>query len=101
MATEVPRDRSAYLAEQIERQKRGEPIDVEWVRAELERVKHESQRKLAASEKRLRWVVVAMAALFCAFWVARNLLTENDPKLLVPMVVIVVLAGWGFARRRR
>ena len=32
-------DRQAYLAEQIERQKRGEPVDVEWVKAELGRVR--------------------------------------------------------------
>ena len=36
-----PTDRKAYLEEQIQRQKRGEPIDVEWVTEELQRVRRE------------------------------------------------------------
>ena len=31
-----PSDREAYLEEQIARQKRGEPVDVDWVRAAAE-----------------------------------------------------------------
>ena len=36
-----PSDRKAYLEEQIQRQKRGEPIDVEWVTEELQRIRRE------------------------------------------------------------
>ena len=54
MSEEPPRDRNAYLEEQIQRQQRGEPIDVAWVHAELERVRLESQQKLVNSERRLR-----------------------------------------------
>lgn len=101
MTADAPRDRDAYLAEQIERQKRGESIDVEWVRAELERVNREAQAKLAASQQRLRWVVLGMAGLLCAFWIARNVLNDGDPKPLVPIVVIAALTAWTAYRQRR
>jgi fatty acid desaturase len=101
MSEDAPRDRHAYLEEQIERQKRGEPIDVAWVRAELERVRKESQQKLATSERRLRWVVVAMAALFAIFWLAGNLLARRDPWAIAPVVLIVGLAVWGLRRYRK
>jgi hypothetical protein len=100
MAVDEPRNRTAYLEEQIRRQQRGEPIDVEWVRAELSRVKAESERKLAASARRVRWLVTGMAALFCVFWIAGNLVNQGDPKLIVPVVVIVSLGAWGLYRRR-
>jgi hypothetical protein len=99
--TDEPRDRHAYLEEQVQRQKRGEPIDVDWVRAELDRVKREAQGKLASSERRLRWLVVVMAVLFCGFWIAGNLVKGGDPNLLVPIVVIATLAFWGLYRHRR
>jgi hypothetical protein len=100
MAEDAPPDRNAYLEEQIQRQKRGEPIDVDWVRAELERVKRESHRKLASSERRLRWLVAFMAVLFAAFWVAGSLLSRRDPWVAAPVVLIVVLAVWGLRRYR-
>ena len=96
-----PRDRHAYLEEQIERQKRGEPIDVAWVRAELERVKTESQQKLASSERRLRGMVVAMGALFAIFWLAGNLVAKKDPWAIAPVVLIVGLAVWAIRRYRK
>jgi hypothetical protein len=98
---EPPRDRAAYLEEQIERQKRGESIDVDWVRAELERVKNESQSKLAGSERRLRWLVLALGGLMCALWVAANVMRDGDPKLLAPIAAIVGLGAWGLYRARR
>ncbi len=101
MSEDAPRDRHAYLEEQIERQKRGEPIDVDWVRAELERVRKESQQKLATTERRLRWVVVAMGALFAIFWLAGNLLARRDPWAIAPVVLIVGLAIWGLRRYRK
>ena len=99
--TTPPRDRQAYLAEQIERQKRGEPIDVDWVRAELERVKQESRHKVASSEKRLRWLVAFMAVLFGVFWLAGNLVARKDPWAIAPVVLIVGLAVWGMRRYRK
>jgi hypothetical protein len=101
MSDETPRDRHAYLEEQIERQKRGEPIDVEWVRAELERVRRESLEKVASSQRRLRWLVVAMAALFVVFWVAGNLVAKKDPWAIAPVVLIIGLAVWAVRRYRK
>ena len=65
-------DREAYLNEQLARQQRGEPIDVDWVRAELGRVRQEQQQKLAASRRRLWGLVIAMAVLFIAMLLARH-----------------------------
>jgi hypothetical protein len=101
MADEPPRDRHAYLEEQMQRQQRGEPIDVDWVRAELERVKREAQAKVANSEKRLRWLVMFMAALFAVFWLAGNLMARRDPWAIAPIVLIVALTLWGLRQYRR
>jgi hypothetical protein len=96
-----PRDRHAYLEEQIEKQKRGEPIDVDWVRAELGRVQEEAQRRITSSQRNLRWLVVGMGVLFCVLWVGGRVLENKDPKLLVPIVLIVSLAAWAVYRQRR
>ncbi len=56
-------DRQAYLEEQIQRQKRGEPIDVDWVKTELERVRREQTATLASPQRNLRWLVIGAAAL--------------------------------------
>ncbi|HET6148140.1 MAG TPA: hypothetical protein VFH68_11470 [Polyangia bacterium] len=101
MADEPPRDRHAYLEEQLQRQQRGEPIDVDWVRAEIERVKREAHDKVASSEKRLRWLVMFMAALFAVFWLAGNLVARRDPWAIAPIVLIVALTFWGLRRYRR
>jgi fatty acid desaturase len=101
MADEPGRDRHAYLEEQIQRQQRGEPIDVDWVRAELDRVKREAQDKVASSEKRLRWMVMFMAALFAVFWLAGNLLARRDPWVVAPVLLIGVLTFWGLRHYRK
>jgi hypothetical protein len=97
MADEPPRDRDAYLEEQIQRQKRGEPIDLEWARAEYERV----QKKIAASEHRHRRLVIFLAVLFAVFWLAGNLLARKDPWAIAPIALIVVLAVWSIRRYRK
>jgi hypothetical protein len=96
-----PRDRKAYLDEQLERQKRGEPIDVEWARAEHERLKAEIQTKLAASERRLRWVVLSLAGIMCMLWVAANVIRDGDPKMLAPVAIVVAMAALGIYRQTR
>ena len=65
-------DRQAYLNEQLARQQRGEPVDLDWVRAELVRVREEQQARLAASRRRLWWLVVAIAVLCVAMVLARR-----------------------------
>jgi hypothetical protein len=99
--TPPPPDRHAYLQEQIERQQRGEPIDVAWVRAEYDRVKRETQQKVATSEKRLHWLVVGMLGLFAVFWLAGNLLARRDPWAVAPVLLIVGLAVWAIRRHRK
>ena len=101
MSDDPARDRHAYLEEQMQRQQRGEPIDVDWVRAELERVKREARDKVASSEKRLRWLVMFMAALFAVFWLAGNLMARRDPWVIAPVVLIVALAIWGLRQYRK
>ena len=71
------------------------------MRAELERVKTESQQKLASSERRLRWMVVAMGGLFAIFWLAGNLVAKKDPWAIAPVVLIVGLAVWAIRRYRK
>ncbi|HEY2901570.1 MAG TPA: hypothetical protein VGL59_13395 [Polyangia bacterium] len=95
------RDRQAYLDEQVARQQRGEPIDVDWVRAELGRVREEQQQKLASSQRYLRWLVVGMALLFCVLWISGNVAAHQGPRLVVPVVMIATLAAWAIYRRRR
>jgi len=63
--------RERYLNEQIARQQRGEPIDVDWVREELDRVRKEQQETLASSKRRLWLLMAVLAILFVAMVVAR------------------------------
>ena len=67
-----PFDREAYLNEQMARKERGEPIDLDWVREELLRVRREQQEKLAASRRRLWWLVIGLGVLLGAMVMARR-----------------------------
>jgi hypothetical protein len=64
-------DRKAYLEEQFRKKERGEPIDVEWVAEELQRVRREQLARLQASQRNLRWLVIGAAILLFVMW-ARN-----------------------------
>src|SRR5689334_9870894 len=57
------KDRKAYLEEQIQKQKRGEPIDVEWATEELQRIRREQVARLESSQRNLRWLVIGTALL--------------------------------------
>jgi hypothetical protein len=93
-------DRQAYLAEQIERQKRGEPIDVDWVKAELDRVRKEQTERIAASQRRLRWLVVGAAVLLLILWFKNSSVTGGSNWLMLGLVVIGLLAAFGLTRKR-
>jgi Flp pilus assembly protein TadB len=95
------REREAYLNEQVARQQRGEPVDVEWVRAELARVRQEQKDKLMSTERTMRWMVMGMAGLFCVLWIAGNVVANHGPRLLVPIVMIATLTVWSLYRRNR
>lgn len=93
--------RHAYLEEQIARQKRGEPIDVEWVKSELERVRQEQASRLAASQRRLRWVTISAAALLLVLWVKNGGLTGMNSLLMLGLIVIGVLAALSLGRKQQ
>ncbi len=94
-----PTDRRAYLEEQIARQKRGETIDVEWVKAELERIRKQQAATLAATQRNLRWLVIAAAVVLAVLWVKNGGLAHGGFTTL-GLVLIGLLAAWAFGRRR-
>ena len=96
-----PHDSRAYLEEQIARQKRGEPVDTEWIRSELARINREVQQKAAVSTQRLRVLLVVGIAIFVAAWLASRSGLLNDSRVLLPVVGIGMLAIWGLFRQFR
>ena len=93
-------DRQAYLQEQIERQKRGEPIDVEWVKAELERIRQQQAATIASTQRNLRWLVVGAAVLLLILWIRGG--GPAQGRILVPgLVLIGLLTVWVLRRRQR
>jgi len=92
-------DRQAYLEEQIQRQKRGEAIDVEWVKAELERVRRQQAATIASTQRNLRWLVIAAAILLTVLWIKNGGLARTE--LLVPGLVLMgLLMVWVLRRRQ-
>jgi hypothetical protein len=96
-----PSDRQAYLEEQIQRQKRGEPIDVEWARAELERIRREQAARIASSQRNLRWLVLGAAALMLVLWLRQNAPTTGRGMFALGLAVIGLLTVVTLGRRRR
>jgi len=96
-----PSDRQAYLEEQIERQKRGEPVDVEWARAELERIRREQAARIASSQRNLRWLVLGAAALMLVLWVKQNAPTSQRGMFALGLAVLGLLTVVTLGRRRR
>jgi hypothetical protein len=95
------RDRRAYLEEQIARQARGEPIDVEWVRAERERVRDELAAVEARTRRNLTWLTIATAALLLVLAVRAGVLGQRGGVLGLGLILIGALSAWGLSRRRR
>jgi hypothetical protein len=83
-----PSDRKAYLEEQIQRQKRGEPIDVDWVTQELQRVRHEQVARLQASQRHLRWLVIGTAILLIVLWTRNGGLLDKGGIVTLGLIVI-------------
>jgi hypothetical protein len=101
MPPEEPRDRHAYLEEQIARQKRGEPIDVAWVQAELARIRAEQLRVTASVQRNLRLLVVLCAALLLVLWWKSGGLDGRGGVWTLGLIVIGALAAWVLGRRRK
>ena len=95
-----PADRQAYLEEQIQRQKRGESIDVEWVKAELERIRQKQAATMASTQRNLRWLVVGAAAVLAVLWVKNGGFAGGGGFVTWGLILIGLLAAWGLGRRR-
>jgi len=97
MADVDPSDRKAYLEEQMRRKERGEPVDVEWVAEELQRVRREQMARLQASQRNLRWIVIGGAVLMFIMWVRSG--GGLDRRSLVALGLIVIGLFVAFALR--
>lgn len=94
MADVDPSNRKAYLEEQIERQKRGEPIDVDWVKEELHRVRREQVARLRASQRNLRWLVIGTAILLIVLWARNGGLLDRGGLVALGLIVIGLFAAF-------
>jgi hypothetical protein len=100
MADVDPSDRKAYLEEQIQRQQRGEPIDVNWVRDELIRVRHEQMSRMAATQRHLRWVVAVAAALLIVLWIRQGHGFDTTGIIVIGLVAIGVFTLIAVRKRK-
>ncbi len=98
--TPEPTDRHAYLEEQLARQKRGEPIDVEWVRAELQRVREEQAARIASSKRNLRWLVICATVMLLVLWFRNNQPTGPGGIGMLALVAAGLVATLLAGRRR-
>jgi hypothetical protein len=97
---ERPVDRAAYLEEQIQRQKRGEPIDVEWVRAELERARREQAVLRARMGRTRALLAVFTIALAVVLWLRNGGASQHGATVVLGGILVAVLATWSLARRK-
>jgi hypothetical protein len=95
-----PADRQAYLEEQIQRQKRGEPIDVDWVKAELERVRRQQAATLASTQRNLRWLVIGAATVLAVLWIKNGGLARGNGAVTLGLILVGLLSAWALGRRR-
>jgi hypothetical protein len=95
------RDRHAYLEEQLERQRRGEPIDVEWVRAELERVRREQGAVQARVRRQLAALTILSAVLLAALWIGSGGLYRRGEVMFLALILLGGLTAWAMRKRRR
>jgi len=96
-----PRDREAYLEEQIARQKRGEPVDVEWVKAELQRVRANQVATLARTQRRLRLLVLVSALALTVLWIKNGGFSATGGLPVLGLILVGFLATFAMGRRSR
>ena len=101
MADVDPSNRKAYLEEQIERQKRGEPIDVDWVKDELQRVRGEQNARLQASQRNMRFLVIAASLLMVVLWARKGATLDRGSFIMLGLVVIGLLVVFALRGRRK
>jgi len=78
----------------MERQKRGEPIDVEWVKEELQRVRREQIARLQASQRNLRWLVIGAALLMFVLWARNGGMLDRGGIVTLGLILIGLLAAF-------
>ena len=96
-----PTNRKAYLEEQIARQKRGEPIDVEWVTEELQRIRREQLARMQASQRNLRWLVIGSAILMIVLWARNGAVFDKGGWVALGLIVIGLFAALALRRGPR
>lgn len=94
-------DRKAYLEEQIQRQKRGESIDVEWVTEELQRIRREQIARIQTSQRNLRWIVTGAAILMLVLWARSGGVFDRGGFVTLGLIVIGLLAAFALRRGPR
>ena len=87
-------DRKAYLEEQIQKQKRGEPIDVEWVAEELQRVRREQVARIESTQRNLRWLVIGTAIVLVVMWARSGAALDRGGFVTLGLIVIGLLAAF-------
>ena len=87
-------NRKAYLEEQIQKQKRGEPIDVEWVAEELQRVRREQVARIESTQRNLRWLVIGTAVVLVVMWVRSGATLDRGGFVTLGLIVIGLLAAF-------
>jgi len=92
-------NRKAYLEEQYRRKERGEPIDIEWVAEELQRVRHEQLARLQASQRNLRWLVIGAALILVVMWVRSGAALDREGFVMLGLIVVGLLAAFVVRRR--
>ena len=97
----MDRDRQAYLEEQIEKQKRGEPIDVGWIKNELEQVRKQQADKVASTQRNLRLIVLAGAILLFVLWLKNGGLASPGGTAALGLIAIGLFAVLMLGRKRR
>ena len=97
----IKHDRKAYLEEQIQRQKRGEPIDVEWVTEELQRIRREQIARIQTSQRNLRWIVTGAAILMLVLWARSGGVFDRGGFVTLGLIVIGLLAAFALRRGPR
>ena len=94
-------DRKAYLEEQIQRQKRGESIDVDWVTEELQRIRREQIARIQTSQRNLRWIVTGAAILMLVLWARSGGVFDRGGFVTLGLIVIGLLAAFALRRGPR
>ena len=93
--------REAYLEEQIARQKRGEPVDVDWIKSELLRVRDEQAATLARTQRRLRVLVLVAAVILTVLWIKNGGLAGAGGLPVLGLILLGFVASFWMGRRRQ